>query len=219
MTPTTSAPGQAVARAAWPVPVLLVALSAVPVVSGTLRVVQLSGGPAILPADGRYAASPAPVVVHVVASVVFALVGAFQFLPRLRRLGRSWHRRAGRVVALTGLLVAGSGLWLTVGYPLKPGSGELLYLARLVVAPATAACLVLGVAAIRSRDVAGHQAWMMRAYALGLGAGTQVFTQGFGGAVLGSGVLATDLEKIAGWLVNLAVAEFVIRRSRGRRLQ
>ena len=43
-----------------------------------------------------------------------------------------------------------------------------------------AACLVLGVAAIRRRDIAAHRAWMIRAYAIGLAAGTQVFTEGFG---------------------------------------
>jgi uncharacterized membrane protein len=204
---------------AWPVTALLVALAAIPVTSGVLRLVQLAGGPQIMPADGRFTASPAAVVLHVVAAAVFALAGAFQYLPRFRRRGRSWHRRAGRVVAAAGLLVAGTALWLTLGYPAKPGTGDVLYLARLVVGSATAASLVLGVAAIRRRDVAAHRAWMIRAYALGLGAGTQVFTEGFGGALFGTGVLVGDLEKIAGWVVNAVVAEYVIRRSPGRTRQ
>ncbi|MGH3877486.1 MAG: hypothetical protein ACRDSK_10680 [Actinophytocola sp.] len=53
---------------------------------------------------------------------------------------------------------------------------------------------------------------LARAYALALGAGTQVVTQGFGEAVFGTGVLTTDLMLGAGWVVNLAVAEYVIRR-------
>lgn len=204
-------------RRASPVPVLLLALAAIPVASGALRLVQLAGGPQIVPADGRFTASPAAVVVHVLASVVFALAGAFQFLPGLRRGGRSWHRRAGRVVAGAGMLVAASGLWLTLAYSPKPGTGDLLYVARLVVGSATAASLVLGVAAIRRRDVATHRAWMIRAYAFGLGAGTQVFTEGFGAMVFGTGVVASDLEKIAGWVINLALAELVVRRPPGRR--
>jgi len=75
-----------------------------------------------------------------------------------------------------------------------------------------AASLVLGFPAIRRGDVARHQAWMTRAYALALGAGTQAFTQGVGKAVFGTGELTTDLTLGAGWVINLAVAEYVIRR-------
>jgi len=75
-----------------------------------------------------------------------------------------------------------------------------------------AACLVLGFAAARRRDIAAHRAWMIRAYAIGLAAGTQVFTEGIGGTIFGTGVLAADLAKGAGWAFNLAIAESAIRR-------
>ena len=55
---------------------------------------------------------------------------------------------------------------------------------------------------------------MIRAYAIALAAGTQAFTVGIGSAVLGTGELQGDLAKGAGWIVNLAVAEWVIRRPR-----
>jgi hypothetical protein len=58
---------------------------------------------------------------------------------------------------------------------------------------------------------------MTRAYALALGAGTQVFTLGIGKAVFGTSALATDLSLGAGWVINLAVAEYLIRRHRGSR--
>jgi hypothetical protein len=73
-------------------------------------------------------------------------------------------------------------------------------------------CLVLGFAAIRRRDVAAHRAFMIRAYAIGLAAGTQAFTEGIGVPLLGSGETRSDVYKGAGWLINLAVAEWVIRR-------
>lgn len=203
-------------RRGWPVTALLLLLAAIPVASGVLRLVQLAGGPEIMPADLRFTVAPEAVVLHVVASAVFAVAGPFQLLPRLRSGGRSWHRRAGRVVAGAGLLVAGSGLWLTLGYAPKPGTGDLLHLARLVVGSATAVSLVLGVLAIRRRDLAAHRAWMIRALALGLGAGTQVVTETVGSVLLDPGVVAADLAKISGWLVNLTVAEYVIRR-RSRR--
>jgi uncharacterized membrane protein len=194
----------------WPVPAGLVALSAIPLAAGALRLVQLAGGPAVMPADHRFTGLPVALVTHIVGAAVFALVGAFQFVPRLRR--GSWHRRAGRVLTAAGLMVAASALWLTVFYQAQPGTGDLLYVFRFVFASAMAACLVLGFSAIRRRDVDAHRAWMTRAYALGLGAGTQAFTEGFGEAVFGTGDLTGDLAKGAGWVINLAVAEWVIRR-------
>jgi predicted membrane protein DUF2306 len=126
-----------------------------------------------------------------------------------------WHRRSGRILVVAGLLVAGSGLWMTLFYPGAPG-GDLLWGIRLVVGSAMAASIVAGFTAIRRRDITAHRAWMIRAYALALGAGTQVFTQGIGNAVFGTSALTTDLSLGAGWAINLAVAEYVIRRSRHR---
>jgi uncharacterized membrane protein len=199
----------------WPTPAGLVVLSAIPLTAGALRLVQLAGGPAVMPADDRFAGFPVALVSHIVGAAVFALIGAFQFVPRLRR--RSWHRRAGRVVAVAGLVVAVSALWLTLFYEPQPGSGALLFAFRLVFAPAMAVCLARGFAAIRRRDVVAHRAWMMRAYAIGLGAGTQAFTEGIGEAVFGHGVVVADLSRGAAWVVNLAIAEWAIHRDHPRR--
>lgn len=196
----------------WPVPAALLALSFIPLAAGSLRLVQLAGGPALMPADDRFTGFPTALVVHITGAAVFALVGMLQFVPGIRRRHRLWHRRAGRVVAAAGLAVAGSALWLTLFYEAQPGTGELLYVLRLVFGSAMAGCLVVGFTAIRRRDIVAHRAWMIRAYAIGLAAGTQVFTEGIGGAVFGTGDLAGDLAKGAGWVINLAVAEWAIRR-------
>jgi Predicted membrane protein (DUF2306) len=201
----------------WPVPASLLLLSAIPLTAGTLRLVQLSGGPALIPADDRFTGFPTALVTHIVGAAVFALVGILQFVPGIRRRHRAWHRRAGRVVAGAGLAVAGSALWLTLFYAPQPGTGDLLYVLRLVFGSSMAASLVLGFTAIRRRDLPAHRAWMIRGYALGLGAGTQVFTEGLGGAIFGTGELAGDLARGAAWIINLAVAEWVIRRPAGRR--
>ena len=113
--------------------------------------------------------------------------------------------------------MAGSALWLTLFYEAQPGTGDLLYVLRLVFVSAMVACLVLGFTAIRRRDITAHRAWMIRGFAIGLAAGTQVFTEGFGGAIFGTGVVAGDLAKGAGWVINLAVAEWIIRRPARRR--
>lgn len=201
----------------WPVPVALVALSAIPVMAGMMRLIQLAGGPAVIPANHRFGSFPLPLLVHIVGATLFALVGVLQFVPRIRRRHRTWHRRAGRVLVVAGLLVAISALWMTLFHEAQPGTGDLLYVLRLVFGSAMAACLVLGFAAIRRRDIEAHRAWMIRAYAIGLAAGTQALTEPIGGAILGTGVLAADVAKGSAWVINLAVAEWVVRRPARRR--
>ena len=204
----------------WRIPVALVALSIVPVLAGTARLVELAGGPAIIPADTRFTASPLPVVVHIVCAAVYAFLGALQFAPRFRNRRPGWHRAAGRVLVVAGLGVATSALWLTLFFPSQPGSATLLFLLRLAFAPAMVGSIVLGAAAIRRRDIMAHRAWMMRAYAIAMGAGTQAFTEGVGGALFGHSPLALDASRGAAWAINLAVAEWAIRRpsaTHGRR--
>ena len=79
------------------------------------------------------------------------------------------------------------------------------------------AAIVAAFVAIRRGDVATHSAWMTRAYAIGLGAGTQVLTFLPFTLLIGtpSRVMYTVLMA-AGWVINLVVAEVVIRR-RARR--
>ncbi len=202
-------------RSTWLVPIALVALGTVPVIAGAVRLVELSGGTAALPSDARYDATPLPVVLHIVCAAVFAILGAFQFAPRLRRHG--WHRRAGRVLVVAGLGVALSALWLNQYVPRAGAIRELLYPLRLVFGVAMVVTIVLGFLAARRRDFARHRAWMTRSYAIGLVAGTQVFTLGIGGAVFGTGELTTTLLLAAAWGINLAVAERAIRTRPRRR--
>ena len=199
------------------VPFALVALVLVPVIAGALRLVELAGGPHLLTANPRLSTSPVPVVVHIVCAVGYAIVGAFQFSAAIRRRRPGWHRRAGRGLVVLGSAVALSALWMTLFYPRQPGTGDLAYVFRLGFGSAMGAAIILGFTAIRRGDVARHQAWMTRAYALALGAGTQVLTQGIGTAAFGTGELTTDLSLGAGWGINIAVAEYVIRRRIGNR--
>jgi uncharacterized membrane protein len=199
------------------VPFALIALVLVPGIAGSLRLIELAGGPDPIPENPRFATSPVPLIVHIVCALVYAVLGAFQFSASLRRRHPGWHRRAGRVLVICGLAVAISALWLTLSYPRQPGTGELAYLFRLAFASGMAACIVIAFAAIRGGVVAGHRAWMTRAYALALGAGTQVFTQAIGPAVFGTSELVNDLCLGAGWAINLAVAEYAIRRPVGGR--
>ncbi|HLL65922.1 MAG TPA: DUF2306 domain-containing protein [Micromonosporaceae bacterium] len=200
----------------WRVPAALVALSVIPLIAGSLRLLDVAGGPQLIPANPRIDAAPAPVVVHILAAGGYAVLGALQFSARLRRRYPTWHRRSGRVLVAAGLLVAGSGLWMTLFYTGAPG-GVLLWSIRVLVGSAMAASIVLGVIAIRRRDIAAHRAWMIRAYALAVGAGTQTLTQGIGEGLFGTSDLSTALSLSSAWVINAAVAEWVIRRRGTRR--
>jgi uncharacterized membrane protein len=160
---------------------------------------------------------PLPVVVHVVSAFVFAILGALQFAAGFRRRRPGWHRAAGRLVVAGGLLAGLSGLWLALFYPRGENVGDLLTVFRLLFGSAMVGCIVLGFVTIRRGDVRRHRAWMTRAYALGLGAGTQMFT-GLVASLLVSPPteLSRALQDGAGWAINLAVAEWVIRRRRAR---
>ena len=157
----TKAPTKA-GSAKWLVAALLL-LSAIPLAAGAFRLTQLAGGADITPANARFFASPLPVVLHIVSAGVYAILGAFQFAHRFRRRWPGWHRAAGRLVVLCGLLVGLSGLWMTLFYPWPAGDGALLYALRLLFGSAMVVSIVLGFAAIRRRDVRRHRAWMMRA--------------------------------------------------------
>jgi uncharacterized membrane protein len=212
------------AKSEWLIPAGLIALSFIPIVAGTFRVIGLGNGADITAENARFFAAPLPVVLHIIGTVIYCLLGAFQFSSSFRRRKPNWHRAAGRILIPCGLVVALSGLWMTqfypsAHYPPVNFDGPFLYAIRLLVGSAMALCLCLGFAAIRKRDIPDHRAWMMRGYALGLGAGTQVFTHL--PMFLFSSLqveLARTLCMGAGWAINLAVTEWLISRERRTQL-
>ncbi|WP_326824784.1 DUF2306 domain-containing protein [Streptosporangium sp. NBC_01756] len=200
-------------RAEWFVPAALIVLSAVPMIAGAVRLTELTGGAEITPENARFFAVPLPVVLHIISATLYGVLGAFQFVPRFRRRRPGWHRVAGRVLVPCGLVAALSGLWMTLFYPRPDGDGDLLAVFRLLFGSVMVLALVLGFAAIRRRNVVRHRAWMIRGYAIGLGAGTQALTHLFWFLFFGTpGEFPRALLVGAGWVINLAVAEWIIRR-------
>ena len=197
---------------AWLV-VGLILLSVIPLIFGALRLNELASGAEITPDNARFFASPLPVIFHIVGATVYALLGAFQFVSRLWRRGAGWHRWAGRLLVPCGLVVGLSGIWMTLFYPRPAGSSDLLFVLRLLFGTGMVLSIVLGYAAIRRRDILQHRAWMTRAYAIGLGAGTQVLTGMVGALAFGTpNELENALLMGAGWIINLAIAEWIINR-------
>jgi len=193
-----------------------VLLSLVPVIAGASRLTELTLGAEITEANARFFHSPVPVIAHIIGATVYCLLGAFQFLPRLRRGRPSWHRIAGRIVVPAGLIAGLSGMWMAVFYT-RP---ELDMVVRLFFGGLMILSILLGLRAVLKRDFSSHRAWMIRGYAVGIGAGTQVFTVipwilATGGATPSPTTAVALLA--AGWIVNLTVAEFAIRSTAANR--
>lgn len=197
-------------RPQWPVPTGLILLSLIPVIFGALRLTELASGAAITPQNARFFASPVPVVTHIVSVTVYSLLGAFQFVPSLRGR-RGWHRVSGRILIPAGLLAALSGLWMSAFYPLPDGYTDVPL--RLLAGSAMLVSIVLGLAAIRRRDFVRHSAWMTRGYAIGVGAGSQAVVGITWLLLVGPADVATRAVLLgAGWVINVAVAEYVIHQ-------
>jgi hypothetical protein len=198
----------------WLVPIGLILLSLVPVIAGAFRIVELSSGAEVTTSNARFFASPIPVVAHIISVTLYSMLGAIQFVPSLRNKKVGWHRNAGRLLVPSGLVAVLSGLWMTQFYPWPEFDGIWLYGLRLIFGSAMLLSLILGYAAARRKNFKGHSAWMIRAYAIGIGAGTQVFTH-IPVMLFPSiqGELARTLMMGAGWVINLAVADWVIRKS------
>jgi Predicted membrane protein (DUF2306) len=197
----------------WLIPTGLILLSLIPIITGSLRLSQLSGGPEIMPEAARFTGFPLPVILHIVAGILFSIGGAFQFLPALRRGRPSWHKMAGRVLIPAGFVLALAGLWMASFTALPAGDGPALRVIRLVFGTYMIVSLVLAVRAIVQRRFTVHGAWMTRAYALGVAAGTQAIFLIPGSVLFGSAnEPSRAFAMAAAWLVNLGVAELVIRR-------
>ena len=201
-------------KSEWVVFGLIFVYSFIPVFGGLIRVLELAGGPQIAPENPRALLAPLPIILHILSSILFCVVGALQFLPSLRRQRPAAHRVIGRVIAVAGCVSALSGLWMTHFYVFPEAlQGASLYWVRIVLGTAMIGLIVWAVIAIRSRNVFQHSASMVRAYAIGQGASTQAVVGiawiiAFGSEAMGP---LRDGLMIFAWMLNLLAAEIFIR--------
>ena len=198
----------------WFILIGLLFLSFVPSVGGLFRLIELglNTGLDFMPENPRVQSAPAPVVFHIVFSFLFCIVGAFQFLPSIRNNFPQWHRRSGWVIVVSGIVSTLSGMWMAYYYTFPDSlQGNLLYVVRIVVGITMTMCIVFGLLSVLQKQIAYHQAWMIRAYALGVGAGTQGFILTSWMIAVGepSG-LTRDVLMTLSWVINLLVAEWIV---------
>ena len=201
-------------RADWLVPALLILLGLVPAIAGTARLAELASDAEVTAKNIRFFEQPIPVVLHILFVVPYSLVGALQFSPGFRKRNRPWHRAAGRVIGMFGIGAALTGLWMAHFYPWPAGDGMGVYIERLIAGTAMLAFMVLALNDVRRRSFKSHGRWMIRAYALGMGAGTQVLTHlpWFIFAEGAPGETGRTVMMGSAWLINAIVAEWIIRR-------
>ena len=202
-------------RGEWAFLVAIIVYSFIPSVIGFLRIPELLGGPMLVPSNPRAVIDPVPIVLHILSSALFCLLGALQFLPSLRRKRLDLHRRLGRLVAVGGVISAITGLWMTLAYAFPLAlQGPLLFSARIVFSLSMLGFIISAVIAIRSHNIPRHRAAMLRAYAIGQGVSTQtalflIVMIVFGTEPLG---FPRDVLTVAAWGINIAAAEVFICR-------
>lgn len=166
----------------------------------------------------------AVLVVHIFTAGLALVLGPLQFMPKVRARRRT-HRTIGRVYLLAGVLPSA-----LAAIPVALWSGRLV--TQLGLTTAAVLWLVTGVLAYRAarrRDFDRHRAWMMRNYALTFLAVTSrvlvpmillvqlPFSSGDPGAIGERAATLIPIGQTLGWVVNLIVAEWLIRRADRRR--
>ena len=201
-------------RPFWKLLSSLLMLSLVPMLAGVVRLSDLASGGSVTAEDARFMAMPAPVVMHIVCASLFCVLGAFQFDSALRQRFPQLHRVAGRVAAPCGIVAALTGLWMTAAYAIPAElQGPLLYGVRMAVGLAMTLAVIVSIRAVLQRRIAQHKAWMVRAYALGQGAGTQVLILLPVTLLAGAPTfIFRDVLMASAWALNMAFAEWVVRR-------
>jgi uncharacterized membrane protein len=149
-------------------------------------------------------------VVHIFTAAVALVLGPLQFIAAVRAR-RRLHRAIGRVYLLGGVLPAA-----VAAVPVALWSGRPL--TQIGLTTASVLWLVTGGLAYRAarrRDFTAHRRWMMRNFALTFLAVTaRVFVPLlFAFGVSDDPVDLIPIGQTAGWIINLAVAEILIRRA------
>ena len=206
------------ARPIWLACLLLIA-TIIPIVTAGIRVYQVPTGQ--MPDDAvKFAVVPVSMFVHSLGGMLFGLLGPLQFAGVLKRRFGRLHRITGRIFVVSGLMLGLSSLQLLAEFP--DASTWVLISARLAAGLGLSLALIWAIFAIRRGNVEQHRAWMIRAYAVGMGAATISFIMLPIYLITGKPVegYAADLLFVASWVINIAIAEWVISgQALARRLQ
>ncbi|GAA0964604.1 DUF2306 domain-containing protein [Acrocarpospora macrocephala] len=168
----------------------------------------------------NYANKPAFVqiafYVHIFSAGLALVVGPFQFAKAIRRRYLNLHRWIGRTYLISIAFASTSGFLMAF----YNSAGLVGFFGFGSLAVLWAWTSYRGYRAIRARDLASHQAWMIRSFALTFAAPTLRL---WFGVLIGVQLLAGSFteEMVSNayaavpfmcWLPNIVVAELMIRR-------
>ncbi len=196
-----------------PIPLVLALafLTFIPVMTALVLVFQIPFG--TYPEEStRLAIAPIAWFAHVLAGAAFGITGPVQFVRALRGRFGALHRVLGRIFVLSGAILGLSSLSLLA--QVMSQRTPLVDIARGLFGIALLIALVLAMAAIRNRDFLRHRAWVIRAYAIGMGLGAVALV--FFPIYIITGQppsgLASDILFVTSWVLTIAFAEVVVRR-------
>jgi uncharacterized membrane protein len=145
---------------------------------------------------------------HVIFGMIPLVIGPFQFMTKLRNSRLSLHRMIGKIYLLSVWISGLSGLvicWFATG-------GWISAIGFFMLSILWLGTGYKAYATINIKDIASHQKWMIRNYALTFAAVT--LRLGLLLAVFGI-MEFLDIYRIvawASWILNLLVAEWIISR-------
>jgi Predicted membrane protein (DUF2306) len=148
---------------------------------------------------------PIPFYIHVILAPLALLIGTWQFLPSTRR--SRYHRYAGRVYVACCLVSAVAGFMIA----LTTATGVATGLGFAILAVLWFGITLRGFFAASQHHFAQHRQWMIRSYALTFAAVTLRVILAIG-LIMGFSFAQTYVFAAwACWIINLAVAEALIR--------
>lgn len=185
-------------------------------VFATIRLVEMTRD--LPPTDAfriRYIRHPRVALLHMIPGLLFLTLGPLQFIPRVRQRHLGFHRGLGRVLTLC---AAVSGLFaLIVSFRLPAFGGLSTQAATVFFGVIFLFSLAKAIRHIRRKEVLLHREWMIRTFALAMGAATIRLIVGLFLAL--SNRASEEVFGTSFWLgfsLNLLVAEVWIRQTRGR---
>jgi uncharacterized membrane protein len=199
--------------AAWPLPAALIVLSLVPMIGSVVSITEIAGNPVETAKNARFLANPWVLYLHGGFGSLYLLLGAFQFSAVIRAQWPKWHRVSGRVAAVAGMIAALAGLYMTEVYPKTHGNPAEVYGFRITFSLVWFGALALGVLSAMRSNIVAHRAWMMRAYAVALGASTTALIQA--PWLLTVGLPSPHIFALAtggAWMINLIIVQWLIDR-------
>lgn len=119
----------------------------------------------------RYYRHPLVSFIHMGTGILFLLFAPLQFSTKFRAKNLTLHRWIGRVLMTAGLVAGVTGILAGLWLPAFGGISTML--AVWFFGIANIICFLRSFWCARNRMIPAHREWIMRAFAIGLGVGTQ----------------------------------------------